>query len=220
MKRISLIALTLPLILGSGTAMATTFDFGALADQLRAQNGGRELTWAEAFPGGGWEVDGITVTASGRGHLDGGFNSRGFQSAPSGLGHCDIDDCNADDADGIREASDRLDIMFSQVVSVVWTIRETTEAWRRGEQPDHTLADGCARVNGTDYDLSGGAFSADLGRSASWTFEACEAGSSFGVSDYYVTAAEIVPAPIPVPAGALLLGSALLGLGLRARLRG
>jgi hypothetical protein len=223
MSRLSTIALAAPIALAAGLAAAAplepvVFDFGQLADDLKRDAGGHEAEWADTIYGqAGWTVGGITVRASDRAHLDGGFTSRGFTSAPSGLGYCDIDDCNRSDQDGIREAVDRLVVTFDRVLDIVWTIRETTQEWRDGERADHTLADGCARVNGTDRDLSGGSFVESLGAADVWTFEACDPASSYGLSDYYVTGATVPgapPAPIPVPAGAVLLGTALAGLGL------
>ena len=217
MIRRSILSLAVPLALCAGTASATTFDFGDLADEVKKREG-RELLFAEAMPNG-WTVDGITVATSANAFLDGGFASRGFVSRPSGLGACNAPsgDCNASDWDGVREAGEVLTVMFDRVLAAVWTLRETTDAWRNGTGPDHTLAEGCARVNGQDRRLAGGAFVDDLGAAATWTFEPC----STGGSDYYVTAAEVPtpPAPVPAPAGAVLLGSALLGLGLRARRR-
>lgn len=215
MTRRFALALAMPLALSAGVASAATFDFGQLADEVKRDQG-RELMFGEAKPDG-WIVDGITVTTSANGFLDGGFASRGFTSQPSGLGACNAPsgDCNASDWDGVREASEVLEVMFDRVVAAMWTLRETTDSWRRGEGPDHTLANGCAKVNGVERAVAGGAFTDDLGAHSTWTFEPCSGGGS----DYYVTAASVPtpPAPVPLPAGAVLLGTALAALGFRAR---
>ena len=207
-----------PLALGvalcAGAASAATFDFGTLADQSRVK--GKERYFAEVMSNG-WTVDDITVTTSANAWLDGGFRSRGFTSAPSGLGACNDPSgrCDASDWDGVRDVGEVLSVFFSKAVSAAWTLRETTPAFYAGTGPDHTLANGCAKVNGVERAVSGGAFLGDLGASATWSFEPCAGGGG----DYYVTAVEAsVPvAPVPVPAGAVLLGTALAALGWRAR---
>ena len=227
MPRLSILALATPIAVAAGMASAATvvptvFDFGALAEQSKSRAGGKELVWGASEFADGLTVNGLTVDASDRAHLDGGFESNGFTSAPSGLGYCDIADCNRSDSDGVREAADRLVITFSSVVEVLWTIRETTDAWRQLRAPDHTLAEGCARVNGVDHDLSGGSFASSPGASSEFVFEPCAANSPYGISDFYVTAATIEgtpPSPVPVPAGAVLLGTAVAGLGFGAARR-
>ena len=211
-------ALVAPLALGvalcAGAASAATFDFAALAATEKAARG-KEVMFSEAMPGG-WTVDGITVTTSANGFLDGPFRSRGFDHASSGLGACNdpSGDCNASDWDGVREAGETLSIFFSQVVAAAWTLRETTPPFQAGTGPDHTLVDGCAMVNGVERTVSGGAVQGDLGASDTWSFRTCASGG-----DFYVSAADAsVPvSPVPVPAGAVLLGTALAGLGWRAR---
>ena len=197
-----------------GAASAATFDFGALADDTRTK--GKEFYFSEVMPDG-WTVDGITARTSANAWLDGGFRSQGFTSAPAGLGACNSPSgrCDASDWDGVRELGERLSVMFDTVISAVWTIRETTPAYHAGTAPDHTLANGCAKVNGVEREVRGGAFTASLGPAATWDFEPCAGGAS----DFYVTAAEVTtgPSPVPVPAGAVLLGTALAGLGWRAR---
>lgn len=210
-----------PLAIGAalcaGGASAATFDFGDLATDVKAREG-RELMWSDAQPDG-WTVDGFTVDVTGTGYLDAGFRSRGFESAPAGLGACNdpTGDCNASDWDGIRDVGEIVTVIFDRAIYAVWTLRETTAAWYAGTGADHTLATGCARVNGVDRALSGGSFVDDLGAAATWSFEPCATGGT----DFYVTAAEVSltpPAPIPLPAGAVLLGTALAGLaGWRAR---
>ena len=227
MCRFSTLALAAPIALAAGAASAATvaptvFDFGALAEQSRTNAGGTELVWGESEFADGVTVGDLTVDVSDRAHLDGGFTTKKFTSAPAGLGYCQIDDCNASDFDGVRDAPDSLALTFSRVVDVLWTIRETTDAWRQGFVPDHTLAEGCARVNGVDLDLSGGSFVTGPGASDSFTFEPCANNSPFGISDFYVTAATIegdTPSPVPLPAGAVLLGTALAGLGFGAARR-
>ena len=208
-------SLALGAALCAGAASAATFDFAALAAETKAREG-RELLWSEAMPDG-WTVGGITVTAGEGAYLDGPMTSRGYDNASAGLGSCNdpSGDCNKSDFDGVRDAGERLMVMFDAVVSAVWTLRETTPAWDGGTGPDHTLADGCARVNGVEREVRGGAFLDDLGASASWSFEPCAEGST----DFYVAAAEasITPSPVPMPAGVVLLGTALAGLGWRAR---
>ncbi len=219
MTRRATSASIVPLVLGAalctGTASAAVFDFSDLSARVKAREG-RELLWAEAMPDG-WSVDGITVTAGEGAFLDGPFRSRGFDNASSGLGLCNdpSGDCNKSDFDGVRDAGERLTIMFDTVVSAAWTLRETTAAWAARTGPDHTLANGCAKVNGVEREIRGGALLGDLLASASWAFEPCAQGGT----DFYVTAAAVepVPAPVPVPAGIVLLGSALAGLGWRAR---
>lgn len=228
MPRFSTLMLAAPIAFAAGHAPAATvaptvFDFGAMAEQSRDLSGGTELEWGESRYAGGVTVGDLTVDASDRAHLDAGFTSGRFTSAPAGLGYCNIADCNRSDYDGVRDAADRLVLTFSRVVEVLWTIRETTDAWRQRSAPDHSLADGCARVNGVDHDLSGGSFVVSPGASDVFAFEACGSNSPYGVSDFYVTSATIEgtpPSPVPVPAGAFLLGTALLGLGLGARRRG
>ena len=215
----SVTALVAPLAFGAalcaGAASAATFDFGALADRSRVD--GKEFYFSEVKKDG-WSVDGITVTTSANAWLDGGFRSRGFTSAPAGLGACNAPKgrrCDGSDWDGIRDAGEKLVVMFDQVISAMWTIRETTPAFHAGTAPDHTLANGCAKVNGVEREVIGGRFADDLGSAASWSFEPCATGGS----DFYVTAAEadVPPAPVPLPAGGALLGTALAGLGWRAR---
>lgn len=218
MMRRAILALAAPLALSAGAAGAATIDFGQLATEVRRAEG-RELQWSEAIGPGGWTVDGVTVMASDNAHLDAGFRSNGYEIAPGGLGLCNSPsgDCNASDFDGVREAGERLSIMFDRVLSAVWTLRETTDAWRNGTGPDHTLANGCAVVNGVETRIEGGSLLDAPVAAASWSFEPCAGGGS----DFYVTAVEvsddIPPAPVPLPAGAALLATALGVLGFQAR---
>ena len=219
MMRRAILALAAPLALCAGVASAATIDFGQLATDVRVREG-RELQWSEAIGPAGWTVDGITVTASANAHLDAGFRSRGYVIAPGGLGLCNSPsgDCNASDFDGIREAGEILTIMFDQVLSAVWTLRETTDAWRNGTGPDHTLANGCARVNGVEREVRDGLLlGAPTPAASAWSFEPCAGGGS----DFYVTSVEVdtTVAPIPLPAGAALLLTALGALGFQARRR-
>lgn len=195
-------------------APAATFDLAALADAVKAERGGSEATWSEAMPDG-WTVDGLTLDVDGPGWLDGGFVSRaGWETVAAGLGSCNAPSgrCDKSDFDGIREPGERIVLMFDRVVSAAWTIRETLPDFLRGGPggtvPDHTLSDGCARVNGVDRAVTGGALVTGE-RSATWVFEPCAEGRS----DYYVAAVEATPAPVPLPAGVWLLGAALAGLG-------
>ena len=199
----------------AGTASAATFDFADLAARKKAELGA-ETYFADTMPDG-WTVDGITATTSANAWLDGPFTSRGFDHASSGLGACSdpSGDCNASDFDGVRDAGEVLSVFFDKVISAVWTLRETTDAFDARTGPDHTLANGCARVNGVERRIVEGTVQGDLGASAAWSFEPCATGGT----DFYVTAAEasLAPSPVPLPAGALLLGTAIAGLGWRAR---
>lgn len=209
-----LLAATAAILLGSSAAgHAATFDFGALADDSRRK--GKEVFFHEAMPQG-WTVDGITVTTSRNAWLDGGFGSGLYASAPAGLGACNAPSgrCDASDFDGIRDSGERLSVFFSRLVETTWTLRQTTDAYRKGKGPDHTLANGCAIINGERFKVRDGAVRDFDVRAATYHFEPC------GKTDFYVTAVEATPpAPVPVPAALPLMGAALAGLALLRRRR-
>ena len=215
-------------------AASITFDFGALADEVKGREG-RELLFAEAMPDG-WTVGGVTVTASPGAFLDGAWR-RGARTFPaSGLGLCNdpSGECNGSDWDGIRDIGERLTLTFSQPVR--WlsaTMRETplgAAAENFATLDDHVLANGAIRV-GTEHDAletvlvqMGEVSGLDaFGYATSWSFDPRETGLGF---DGYLRSAivEALPepeplAPVPLPAGAALLAGALAALGSTHRRR-
>lgn len=234
MTRRAIPALAASLALCAGVASAATFDFATAADNYYEDNG-FEGTF-DQVTGGAFTDGGVTVTASAthRGRaadpfLD-AYSGHWKKQRFAGLGVCHsgmvgaVSACASvrsdmrsrilqghDQADDNVTEGEVLTLRFSEAVSLAGlTIR--------GQH--HDLATGTFLLNGVEQRVEDGQWTGDLGAFETWTF-------AIGGSDptqLYVNALttsdsspERVPAPVPVPAGALMLGSALVALGLRAR---
>lgn len=205
-------ALALAALCMSSGAQAVTFDFAALA-HLEKTAHGREIPFAMSRSGG-WSREGITVTASaGPGahpFLDGGWWNDFGWNEPSGLGSCDVDDCNADPHDGITSA-ERITLTFDRNVRLGSIfVRESSDDFHARIGLDHTPFTGRVSVNGVTFDVTdGNATIGLLGRIFDF--------SPLGERDSVYLSAATVAATVPLPATGLLLAGGLAALGFSRR---
>ena len=163
-------------------------------------------------------ASGIIVRAQGlslSGVADAFFDSSSFGGRPAGLGVCSSPSCKTGVAgantgdDNLNRAEELLLFTFNMPVQV--TALTIINAL-------HHPANGTFTVDGDTFSIVNGAvdpaFLALIMPRSSYTLKYVPDGEELYVGDVTVA-----PAPVPLPAGALLLGTALAGLGAAGRRR-
>jgi len=162
-------------------------------------------------PGGIELTNTMSITTGASGHLDGASSSTGL---PSGLGSCLdlINGCIGKGTDDVDPGADLLTMNFVNDVLAAAQVVTITEMTIRDDF--HLEFDGEIDVNGTVLTVVGGAVSGLNLVGSSFDFTWISGVDSGDVSGFYV---ETLTAQVPLPAGILLLGTALGGLGLARR---
>jgi len=138
-----------------------------------------------------------------------GTNSRGL---PSGLGNCQVATCApSSPLDDIDPNGDLLTVNFQDAAAQAVTVTITDMLIRADFL---LLFDGVINVNGTDVTVANGAVSGLNLVGSSFDFTLVSGFDLADQSGFYV---EAITAAVPLPAGVLLLGTALGGLGLARR---
>ena len=214
------------------TAATATFDFNAIADGATFYSTAAPDAERTGFEGNWNKPDGINASAAvvgdGEGILDKatgitvraqGLNSMGamadafFDSKNAGLGVCSSTSCKSGvpgaftGDDNLNRAEEGLLFTFNRAVRIQGlTIRDA----------NHLLPTGNFLIGGETFTINNGVVSAALlaliAPASSFELEYVDGGPEIYVGDFTVAA-------VPLPAGVLLLGTALAGLGLAGRRR-
>ena len=213
-------------------AATATFDFNAIADGATfystaapdTERAGREGNWnrpdginaSAAVVGAGEGIidkaTGITVRAQGLNSM-GAVADAFFDSKNAGLGVCSSASCKSGvpgaftGDDNLNRAEEGLLFTFNRAVRIQGlTIRDA----------NHLLPTGDFLIGGEAFTITDGVVSAALlaliAPASSFELEYVEGGPEIYVGDFTVAA-------VPLPAGALLLGTALAGAGWAGRRR-
>jgi hypothetical protein len=214
-------------------AATATFDFNAIADGAEFYSTLEPDTARRGFEGNWNRDDGIdasigAVVGDGEGIVDKatgitvyarGMNSTGamadafFDSRNAGLGVCSSASCKSGvpgaitGDDNLNRAEEGLVFTFDRAVRIQGlTVRDA----------NHLLPTGEFLIGGETFTITNGVVSAALlaliAPASSFELEYVEGGPELYVGDFTVAA-------VPLPAGALLLGTALAGLGAAGRRR-
>ena len=214
-------------------AATATFDFNAIADGATFFSTADPDTARTGFEGNWNEPDGIDasvgpVVGDGEGIVDKatgitvyarGMNATGamadafFDSRNAGLGVCSSASCKSGvpgamtGDDNLNRAEEGLVFTFDRAVRIqALTILDA----------NHLLPTGEFLIGGETFTITNGVVSAALlaliAPASSFELEYVEGGPELYVGDFTV-------ATVPLPAGALLLGTALAGLGAAGRRR-
>ena len=204
---------SLGLLTGAAHASTVDFDFVALADNFKAVNG-YEADWTQAT-GGSLSSGGVSVTATatyvgGTAHA---FLDASDRSGPAGLGVCHSgytlsgnSNC-ATGGGGSNQSDDNITedetlfLQFSKAVSILDILFYDAK---------HKLANGTLLINGVGYNLTGGSLDggfAQLGTEETFSF----AYGGAAPTQVYLGSASV--SPVPLPAGVVLLLTAVGGLG-------
>ena len=214
-------------------AATATFDFNAIADGASFYSTAAPDTVRMGFEGNWNRPDGIdasvgAVVGDGQGIVDRatgitvyarGTNSMGavadafFDSKNAGLGVCSSASCKSGvpgaftGDDNLNRAEEGLLFTFNRAVRIQGlTIRDA----------NHLLPTGNFLIGGETFTINNGVVSAALlaliAPASSFELKYVDGGPEIYVGDFTVAA-------VPLPAGVLLLGTALAGLGLAGRRR-
>jgi hypothetical protein len=236
-------AITAVAIAVAAPASAAVFDFALIADQERFDNGGVEVNWDDLFETG-LTIDGITVFADGSNSnadvpedevgafLDSSGKYSSQEQRDSGVvknagyqaglgvcsyigsdqysGGCSTGASNAltsdDNVSASRGGVETLTLSFLQAVNFVDMMFYDA---------GHKAANGTLLIDSVSYTLTGGMLGADAYAVLKnlTTVDFTYGGEN--ATQFYVGQMEV--AAVPLPAGLLLMGSALGGLGLMRR---
>ena len=216
-------------VTGAFAAQAATFDFVDLIDGPGGIDGNPatpgdttgESTWSTSSVAGGWTVDGITLDAV-AGSLKGPIYDPYLDADAAGLGVCStLGDSGGFDCAGSSDDNvtfgEILVLDFSEAVSL-------TDLVLRHQNHDLFGASTVyANLAIEIYNFATGLFEvyaqgssdlSDWGAHDLWGFQVAGDGAAY---DFYISS--ITVAPVPLPAGGLLLLTALGGIGLARRKR-
>jgi len=209
-------------IAGSLAAQATTFNFANLADTIG------ESTWETSSVSGGWTIDGITVDASAT-TRDGDPASAYLDRGNAGLGVCSgtitaTYQCDPANDDNIGTspggANDNYDNYETLVLDFSQEISLTSLTLRDSNHNLLNTNDEIWIYNATlgyaAYFYVGVSNLLDWGIGSTWWFEMALA-PNHTPTEFYISAINV--SPVPVPAGGLLLLTALGGMAAARRRR-
>jgi hypothetical protein len=162
-------------------------------------------------PGGIELTSTMSITTGASGHLDGTGSKSGL---PSGLGSCLdlINGCIGKETDDIDPGMDLLTMNFVNDALAAAQVVTITDMLIRDDF--HLEFDGEIDVNGTVLTVVDGALTGLNLVGSSFDFSWISGVDSGDQAGFYV---EAITAQVPLPAGILLLGTALGGLGLARR---
>jgi len=188
------------------SASAGTINFSDYADA----NG--EGFVSDVAPGGVIALDSrVNLSTSASGWLDGANTS----GNPAGLGSCSerpVAGCSNSSFDDVDPGGDVVTLFFTDAAtSAAQDVTITNLAIR---SDFHFLFTGVINVNGTDIAVTNGATGPLALSGSSFDFSLVSGANASSSQGFYV---EALTAAVPLPAGVLLLGTALGGLGLARR---